>query len=65
MFGFVFLAIYVGLSLVVAHYGHDTRARYLGTFLLSLLLTPLVVALMLAAFREREPGDPPARSTVN
>jgi hypothetical protein len=58
MLGFVLLAIYIIAALVVAHFGHATRAGYLGTFLLSLLLSPIVTGLMLAAFREREPTVP-------
>lgn len=57
MLWFIVIALYIGASLIVAHYGHDRRAGYWGTFLMSLLTTPLIVGVMLSAFRDRPPPD--------
>lgn len=46
---------YVGTCALVAHFGRATRARYWGTFLLSLTFTPLLVALALIVFAARRP----------
>jgi len=43
--------IYVGVCALVAHFGRHTRARYWGTFVLSLGFTPLLVGLALVVFR--------------
>ena len=53
MIAFIVIALYIGASLIVAHYGDDRRAGYWGTFLMSLLLTPIITGVMLAAFRDR------------
>ena len=60
MIGFLSLAVYVIAALVVAHYGQNTRAGYAGTFVLSLLLTPIVTGVMLIAFGDRPSRQPPS-----
>ena len=47
------IAAYVVLSLAVGLLGRGSRAGISGTFLLSLLFTPLIVWLFVSAFRPR------------
>lgn len=44
--------IYVIFALVVGNEGRGTRAGFLGTFVISLLVTPLISYLLLAGFEE-------------
>lgn len=46
----ILLLVYLALSYWVALYGRDTRAGFIGTLLLSLLVTPVVGAIFLYAF---------------
>jgi hypothetical protein len=46
------LMIYVIFALVVANEGRGTRAGFLGTFFVSLLITPLIAYLLLTGFEE-------------
>lgn len=60
----VVLLIYVMFALVVGIEGRDTRAGFFGTFLLSLLVTPLISYILLTCFEdvsEHERGKRKAR----
>ena len=45
--------IYVIFALVVGNEGRDTRAGFFGTFVISLLITPLISYILLTCFEER------------
>jgi hypothetical protein len=46
----IFLLVYAGLSLLVAYAGRHTRVGFLGLLIFSLLLTPLVTAVLTVLF---------------
>jgi len=52
--GLVFIVIYVIFSLLVAWAGRHLRLGFFGAFCLSLLLTPLVAAILLLLFQPRK-----------
>jgi hypothetical protein len=47
------LLAYVGLCLLVAYAGRDTKVGFWGLLLFSVLLTPLVTAILTVLFRPR------------
>jgi hypothetical protein len=47
------LLAYAGLCLLVAYAGRDTKVGFWGLLLFSVLLTPLVTAVLTVLFRPR------------
>lgn len=57
----VVLLIYVLFALVVGLEGRNTRAGVFGTFVLSLLITPLISYILLLCFEEMSEHERHAR----
>jgi hypothetical protein len=61
MIQIIMLLVYVGICYWVGLRGAATRAGFLGTMLLSLLVTPVMIFILLYAFapaNEKEPAAP-------
>ncbi|MDA0703583.1 MAG: hypothetical protein O3A96_10185 [Proteobacteria bacterium] len=56
MITYLLLVIYLVVCLLVAYFGRSTRIGYWGTFLVSLVLTPLItiIAIIVLAPKKRD-----------
>jgi hypothetical protein len=50
MTGYLWPVLYVVVCLLAAYFGRNTRLGYWGTFVVSLIFTPLLVVIVLLLF---------------
>ncbi len=55
MFPYVFALLYILASLGVAYLGRGTRAGWFGSFVLALIVTPLVAVVAVVGFMRVSP----------